>query len=151
VSSTIEKLARAGEQAGFRVEEMIEMLNAGVSIGALLDVISYSLSHEALEDPMGCLECKNLVQAFESRLSQYIDARTAAYYRVTTELAAKKNVDMERARNDLEQHQLVCVSAKLRPSGPRDIRADYSYQRQTIMPGTLQPINYKFASADWST
>ena len=68
---------------------------------------------------MGCLECKNLKQAFESRLSQYVDARTAAYYRVTTELAAKKNVDMERAKNDLEEHQLVCVSAELRPSGPR--------------------------------
>jgi hypothetical protein len=49
LSSTIEKLARTGEQAGFRVEEMIEMLNAGVSIGALLDMISYSLSHEVLE------------------------------------------------------------------------------------------------------
>ena len=49
LSSTIERLARAGEQAGFSVEEMIEMLNAGVSIGALLDMISYSLSHEALE------------------------------------------------------------------------------------------------------
>jgi hypothetical protein len=59
---------------------------------------------------MGCLECKNLEEAFESRLSQYIDARSAAYYRVSTELAAKKNVDMERARNDLEEHQLVCAS-----------------------------------------
>ena len=49
LSSTIEKLARAGEQAGFRVEEMIEMLHAGVSIGSLLDMISYSLSHEALD------------------------------------------------------------------------------------------------------
>jgi hypothetical protein len=28
---------------------MIEMLNAGVSIGALLDLISFSLSHEAPE------------------------------------------------------------------------------------------------------
>jgi hypothetical protein len=37
---------------------------------------------------MNCLECKNLEEAFESRLSQYIDACTAAYYRVTTELAA---------------------------------------------------------------
>jgi len=72
---------------------------------------------------MGCLECKNLEEAFESRLSQYIDACTAAYYRVTTELAAKKNVDMERARNDLKEHQLVCASAEVRPSGPR-IRAD---------------------------
>jgi len=28
---------------------MIEMLNAGLSIAALLDTISYSLSHEAVE------------------------------------------------------------------------------------------------------
>jgi hypothetical protein len=48
LASIIEKLARAGEQAGFRVEEMIEMLNAGVSIGALLDMIGYSLSRRAL-------------------------------------------------------------------------------------------------------
>jgi hypothetical protein len=69
---------------------------------------------------MNCLECKNLEEAFESRLSQYIDACTAAYYRVTTELAAKKNVDMERAMNALEEHQLVCVfAAEVRQSGPR--------------------------------
>ena len=49
VSSTIERLARAGEQAGFSVEQLIEMLNAGVSIAALLDMISYSLSHKTLE------------------------------------------------------------------------------------------------------
>jgi hypothetical protein len=49
LSSTIEKLAQAGEQAGFSVEEMIEMLNAGVSVGALLDMISHSLFHEAPE------------------------------------------------------------------------------------------------------
>jgi hypothetical protein len=49
LSSTVERLARAGEQAGFSVEQLIEMLNAGVSIGALLDMISYSLLHEALE------------------------------------------------------------------------------------------------------
>jgi hypothetical protein len=50
---------------------------------------------------MDCLECKNLEEAFESRRSRYIEARSAAFYRVSTELAAKKNVDMERARNDL--------------------------------------------------
>lgn len=49
LSDTIERLARVGEQAGLSVDEMIEMLNAGVSIGALLDMISYSLSDEALE------------------------------------------------------------------------------------------------------
>jgi hypothetical protein len=56
LSSAIEQLARAGEQAGFSVEEMIEMLNAGISIGALLDVISYSLSHEASESTQHAVE-----------------------------------------------------------------------------------------------
>jgi len=57
-----------------------------------------------------CLICKDLERAFESRRSHYIEARSAAYYRVSTELAAYKNVDMERAKSDLEEHQFVCVS-----------------------------------------
>ena len=59
---------------------------------------------------MDCLICKDLERALESRRSAYIEARAAVFYRVSTELAAKKNVDMERAKSDLEEHQLVCVS-----------------------------------------
>jgi len=58
---------------------------------------------------MDCLICKDLERAFESRLSKYLEARSGEYYRVSTELAAQKNVDMERAKSDLEEHQLVCV------------------------------------------
>jgi hypothetical protein len=50
---------------------------------------------------MDCLECKSLEEVFEARLSKYNQARSAAYYRVSTELAAKKNVDMERGNNRL--------------------------------------------------
>lgn len=57
---------------------------------------------------MNCLECKDLDRAFQSRLAKYIEARTAAFYRVSTELAAKKNVDMERAKTDLQEHQSAC-------------------------------------------
>lgn len=60
---------------------------------------------------MDCLRCKNLEKAFEFRVSKYTEARSAVYYRVSTELAAKKNVDMERARYDLEEHQLICAFA----------------------------------------
>ncbi len=68
---------------------------------------------------MDCLLCKDLQQAFESRRSQYIEARSAAYYRVSTELAAYKHVDMERAKSDLEDHRSVCVEgAKVRQSKP---------------------------------
>ena len=59
---------------------------------------------------MDCVKCRELRHAFEFKLGQYIEARGASYYRVSTELAAHKNVDMERSRNDLEEHQLVCVS-----------------------------------------
>jgi hypothetical protein len=38
------KLARAGEQAGFNLEEMIEMLNSGMSVENLLNLIACRLS-----------------------------------------------------------------------------------------------------------
>jgi len=60
---------------------------------------------------MDCLICKDLERVFESRRSMYVEALSAAYYRVSTELAAYKNVDMERAKGDLEEPRLVCVSA----------------------------------------
>jgi hypothetical protein len=65
---------------------------------------------------MDCVKCWELRQTFEFKLGKYIEARSAAYYRVSTELAAYKNVDMERAKNDLEEHQSICVSVpKVRP------------------------------------
>jgi len=59
---------------------------------------------------MDCLICKDLGRAFESSRRKYLEARSSAYYRVSTELAAYKNVNMERAKSALEDHQAVCVS-----------------------------------------
>jgi hypothetical protein len=59
---------------------------------------------------MDCLKCTNLEQALEFRLRKYSEARSAPFYQVSTELAAKKKVDMEHARNDMEEHQLTCLS-----------------------------------------
>lgn len=39
--SAIEKLAIAGEQAGFTVEQMIQLLNDGLTVATLLDLISW--------------------------------------------------------------------------------------------------------------
>jgi hypothetical protein len=60
---------------------------------------------------MACLICRDLERTLDFRRSKYFAARSAAYYRVSTELAAQKKVDMERAKSDLEEHLLVCVSA----------------------------------------
>jgi len=61
---------------------------------------------------MDCPRCMVLEQAFEFKVSKYGAARSAAFFQVSTELAARKMVDMERARNDLEEHQLTCLRAQ---------------------------------------
>lgn len=45
----IEKFAIAGQQAGFSVEQMIDLLNDGLTVDALLDLIA--LQFEALRNP----------------------------------------------------------------------------------------------------
>jgi hypothetical protein len=68
---------------------------------------------------MACLKCAHLEQLFESKLSNYGEARSAMFHQVSTELAARKRVDMERARNDLEEHQLVCLMRTSESSNPQ--------------------------------
>jgi hypothetical protein len=41
--NAIHKLALAGEQAGFSLEQMIDLLNAGLSVETLLDLIAWRL------------------------------------------------------------------------------------------------------------
>jgi len=67
---------------------------------------------EAGREAMNCLIGKDLERALASRRGKFLEARSAAYYRVTTELAAQKNVDMERAKSDLEEHQFVCKACE---------------------------------------
>jgi hypothetical protein len=43
LTRAVEKLAQAGEQAGITVEDMIRILNAGVSVERLLDLIEVRL------------------------------------------------------------------------------------------------------------
>jgi len=57
---------------------------------------------------MSCTICEYLERAYEATLSEYIQARRSACYQLCTELAAQKNVDMERARYELQEHQSAC-------------------------------------------
>jgi hypothetical protein len=41
--SGIAKLATAGQQAGFSVEQMIQLLNAGLEVDGLIDLIAWRL------------------------------------------------------------------------------------------------------------
>jgi hypothetical protein len=58
-----------------------------------------------------CPECESLNQVFESKLTGYLAARSAVLYQISTEFAAKQQVDMERAKNDMEEHLSTCSFA----------------------------------------
>jgi hypothetical protein len=57
---------------------------------------------------MNCSECRDLRRTFERAQAGYVEALTAAFYKVSTEIATRKHVAMVRAENDLQEHQLVC-------------------------------------------
>jgi hypothetical protein len=68
---------------------------------------------------MNCTACNDLYRTLQRTHSSYVDACSAAFFRVSTEIAAMKHVAMERAKGDLYEHQLVCPSARLTdPRGP---------------------------------
>jgi len=60
---------------------------------------------------MPCLICGDLERAFEACQSEYVQALSSACYRVCRKPAAHMNVDMERAKSELKEHQSVCVFA----------------------------------------
>ena len=52
LASGIAKLAMAGQQAGFTVEQMIQLLNAGLGVQALLELIARRLEQPKAHGPI---------------------------------------------------------------------------------------------------
>jgi hypothetical protein len=59
---------------------------------------------------MTCPICRDLERAYETALSEYIEARSSEWYFICPNVAARKNVDLESARCELEEHKPVCAS-----------------------------------------
>jgi hypothetical protein len=59
---------------------------------------------------MDCSVCWTLKRTYESAASEYMEARSSAWFRMCMDVAARKNVEMERARYEFEEHHRVCVS-----------------------------------------
>jgi len=61
---------------------------------------------------MGCSRCRDFERALENRASEYHQAcANETYGRISTRFVAYSNVEMERARSELELHLSVCASA----------------------------------------
>jgi hypothetical protein len=65
--NAIRKLAVAGEQAGFTLDQMIQLLNSGMSVVTLLDLIAWRLGplNSSFESvPIGlAAQCATLVRS----------------------------------------------------------------------------------------
>jgi len=68
---------------------------------------------------VGCPVCKRLERTFEGWNSECLRARSSLYYSVSSRFAAYDNVEMERARSELQMHRSVCVLAATAAAGPR--------------------------------
>jgi hypothetical protein len=66
---------------------------------------------EAREGFMNCLECTALDRTLKAALARYTEARSSAFFRVSTELAAMNQVDMERVKSSIQDHKLACPFA----------------------------------------
>lgn len=60
---------------------------------------------------MDCLLCKELSRLVDRSSSEYRDSRSSSFYQVSTEIAAMRQVEMERAKTNLQEHQLICDSS----------------------------------------
>jgi len=57
---------------------------------------------------MNCAECRDLYRMLERRNAKYVEARSAAFFRVSPQLAARKHLELQRALSDLQEHQAEC-------------------------------------------
>jgi len=69
-----------------------------------------STNSSIVVDPvLRCSQCRELDRMLRRKLAKYAEACASPFYRVTKELAARSQVNMERARNDLKEHLLICT------------------------------------------
>ena len=87
---------------------------------------------------MDCPRCQNLEQALQIRRAEYSEALASVYYRVNRRLAAYKSVELERARNELEEHRLAC-GYEVKQHEPAPIRALPFFARQEELPSVSEP------------
>lgn len=62
---------------------------------------------------MGCSECRELWKRFEVATARYEQALNASFYLVSPHIAQHEYVRMQRAQNDLQEHQHDCAWANL--------------------------------------
>lgn len=61
---------------------------------------------------MTCSECRDLYRTFERRTNQYLEARSSAFFKISSQIASRKQISLLRAMSDLREHQEDCPWAR---------------------------------------
>jgi len=102
-----------GAEAGQSSPSMLSLIAAPratrAKILSALDMkATGAIRREEQEIFMNCSECRELYRILERRNSSYLEARSATFFRVSTRIAARKHIDLQRAISDLQEHQADC-------------------------------------------
>jgi hypothetical protein len=65
---------------------------------------------------MHCTECRDLHRNLKAKMDRYEEARSSAFFQVSTKIAVRRHMDMLRAHNDLLEHQSACPWAAVADS-----------------------------------
>jgi hypothetical protein len=71
---------------------------------------------EESEAKMNCMRCQELERELEAKLDEYTVARNSAHFRISRKLVAFIKVELERAKNELEEHRFECTCAVTQPA-----------------------------------
>jgi hypothetical protein len=81
---------------------------------------------------MPCSTCRSLERTLEAWQSEFLEASCSAFHRFNSKFAAYINVELERAKSDLEDHRSMCVFASNEPA-PMPVRSVFSLTQQENM------------------
>ena len=94
---------------------------------------------------MDCPVCETLKRTYEAWRGKYNAARTGVYHLVCTKLVASTYVEMERAKNDLEDHCQKCANHMTRPVADTQVNQGVT---PPIEPALLRPGRDMFKPTD---
>jgi hypothetical protein len=57
---------------------------------------------------MHCAECRDLYRIYQNRNAQYLEARSAAFFQISAQIAVRTWSKAQRALTDFREHQAEC-------------------------------------------
>jgi hypothetical protein len=68
-------------------------------------------AYELLKEALDCAKCRDLDRAFRFKVAKYVEACSSPFDEVSIELTTRNRIDMQGAKDEMEEHLLKCLDA----------------------------------------